>query len=130
MPQDATVHLACLCAAWCRTCEGYGPVFERAAREAAAASAAHGGPPVRLHWVDIEDEAELVGALDIETFPTIVIADESHVRFAGPVTPEPETLARLLRARIDEATTGARWPAVAPEVEALAARLRDRSESP
>ena len=98
-------------------------MFRRVVDEAAAAA---GGAELRLHWVDIEDEAELVGDLDIETFPTIVIADESHVRFAGPITPEPETLARVLRARIADTGPDARWPPAAPDVELLVARLRDR----
>ena len=121
MLEDATVHVACLCAAWCRTCEGYEAVFECVAREAAADDV-----NLRWHWVDIEDEADLVGDVDVETFPTIVIADATRVRFAGPITPEPETLARLLRSRIAEASPDAAWPAVPSAVQALAGRLRRR----
>ena len=29
-----------------------------------------------MRWLDIEDEAGLIGDLDIETFPTILVADE------------------------------------------------------
>ena len=113
------VHVACLCAAWCRTCEGYAAVFEQAAAELAAC-----GVALRARWIDIEDEAELVGDHDVETFPTLVIADAQHVRFAGPLTPQPDTLRRLLRATLLEAAPDAVWPAVAPEVEAFAQRLR------
>lgn len=119
------IHVACLCAAWCRTCEGYRGVFERVAREAAA-----GGAEWQRHWIDIEDEADLVGDIDVETFPTILIVDATQVRFAGAITPEPETLARLLRARLVDADPGARWPAVAGEVLDLAARLRQRGGAP
>ena len=86
------VHAACLCAAWCRTCEGYAAVFEQVAAELSAS-----GVALRAHWIDIEDEAELVGDYDVETFPTLVIADAQRVRFAGPLTPQPDTLRRLLR---------------------------------
>ncbi|MDR7295510.1 thiol-disulfide isomerase/thioredoxin [Pelomonas aquatica] len=108
-----TVHVACLCAAWCRTCESYQQIFE-------AACAGLPEPDLRVRWIDIEDEAELIGDLDIETFPTLLIADDAHVRFAGPLTPQPETLRRVLRAHLTDATPAK----VAPEYAALAERLR------
>lgn len=108
-----SLYVACLCAAWCRTCESYAQVFEAACAELAQ-------PGLRTRWIDIEDEAELVGDLDIETFPTLLIADDRHVRFAGPLTPQPETLRRVLRAHLDDA----RAARVAPGIEALAQRLR------
>ena len=89
--------------------------------------AAHGN--LRVHWIDIEDEAELVGELDVETFPTLVVIGPDGVRFAGPLTPQPETLRRLLRATLVEARPGVRWPAVAPEIEAFAERLCGRTDS-
>ena len=108
-----SLHVACLCAAWCRTCESYREVFEAACAEL---------PPdgLKVQWIDIEDEAELVGDLDIETFPTLLIADDRHVRFAGPLTPQPETLRRVLKAHLDDH----RSSSVPPEIEALATRLR------
>jgi thioredoxin 1 len=116
-----TIHIACLCAAWCRLCDDYAPVFEQVSVELAAAGAA-----LCSRWIDIEDEAELVGDFDVETFPTIVIADALAVRFAGAMTPQAETLRRLLRAILLEAASDTRWPAVAPEIEAFAQRLRAR----
>jgi thiol-disulfide isomerase/thioredoxin len=108
-----TVHVACLCAAWCRTCESYQQVFEAACAELPQHD-------LRVRWIDIEDEAELVGDLDIETFPTLLIADDHHVRFAGPLTPQPETLRRVLRAHLADA----RPANVASDYVELAARLR------
>jgi len=118
---EPRIHVACLCAAWCDLCNDYAPVLQRVAAEWAGE-----GPPLQWHWIDIEDESELVGEVDIETFPTLVIADSSRVRFAGPVTPQPDTLRRLLRAVLD-ADGAAHGPAVAPEVEAFAVRLRQRA---
>jgi len=115
----ATIHLACLCAAWCRLCDDYAPVFEQVTGELAAA-----GVPLRCHWVDIEDESDLVGDFDVETFPMIVVADAQCVRFAGPLTPQSDTLRRLLRALLLDVAPGTRWPGAAPEVEAFAQRLR------
>lgn len=74
-----------------------------------------------MRWIDIEDEADLVGDLHIETFPTLLIADDDHVCFAGPLTPQPQTLKRVLRAHPTDAMA-AKVPA---EISALAARLRE-----
>lgn len=110
------LDVACLCAGWCRTCDAYGPVFEQAV---AALRAEH--PSLRAHWIDIEDRADLVGDFDVETFPTLVVADAQRVRFAGPLTPQPETLMRLLRATLADAGAGGPQP---PAVTAFAERLR------
>jgi thioredoxin 1 len=117
----ASVHIACLCAAWCRLCDEYRPMLQ-----ALAAEFTRAGVRAHWHWVDIEDEADLVGELDVETFPTLVIADDTHVRFAGPVTPQRDTLQRLLRATVLEAQPDAAWPAVDPAVRAFASGLRQR----
>lgn len=76
-----------LCAGWCRTCDAYRPVFD-------TLRVAH--PGVRWHWVDIEDEAELVDDIDIQTFPTLVLADGGRPWFAGPVLPKADVALRLL----------------------------------
>lgn len=55
----------CLCADWCGVCREWRDAFERTA-------AAHSG--LRFAWVDVEDEAEAMGDVDIETFPTLLIA--------------------------------------------------------
>jgi thioredoxin-like negative regulator of GroEL len=120
---DRAIHIVCLCAAWCRTCDEYAPVLAQVSAELAAS---HGA--VCQHWIDIEDEAELVGDFDVETFPTLVVIGPDGVRFAGPLTPQPDTLRRVLRATVADAPTATRWPAVAPEIEAFAARLRARFE--
>jgi len=122
MPDAAVIHVACLCAAWCRTCDAYAAVLDEV-----LAAWPGGAAALQRHWIDIEDEADLVGEFEVETFPTIVIADARQVRFAGPLTPQPETLQRLLRATLLEAGADARWPAVDAEIEAFAARLRARA---
>jgi hypothetical protein len=115
------IDVACLCAAWCRTCDEYKPVFD-----AAVDGLRRAGIALRVHWIDIEDDAELVGDYDVETFPTLVVADASHVRFVGPLTPQRETVQRLLRATVLDATPSTPWPAAEPPVQALAAALRRR----
>lgn len=111
----APIWIACLCAAWCRTCDDYAPVLRKVAAEFVA-------PGLTLHWIDIEDEADLLGDCDVETFPTLAVVDAGGVRFFGPLTPQPETLRRLLRATLQRGAA----VAVKPEVQAFAARLRRR----
>lgn len=118
------IDVACLCAAWCRTCDEYTLVRDQVSIEPGLE-----GVALRWHWIDIEDEAELVGDFDIETFPTIVIVDPMAVRFAGALTPHAETLRRLLRAMVVDAGPDGAWPAVSAEVQAFATRLRARVEA-
>ena len=55
-------------------------------------------PTLTFRWLDIEDEADALGDLDVETFPTLVIGGrDGAVRFAGPVLPQPGQIARLLQ---------------------------------
>jgi hypothetical protein len=114
------LHVACLCAAWCRTCDAYAAVFESAMTTLRLQA-----PSLQAHWIDIEDEAEWLGDLDIETFPTLVVVAGGQLRFAGPLTPQPETLQRVLRAAL-QANTPMRS---SPEVLAFAQRLALRPPS-
>lgn len=100
--------VVCLCAEWCGACREYRPLFEQVAR-------AH--PHLRFAWVDIEDHADLADDFDVETFPTLLVADAAGTRFVGPLLPHAETLSRLLTA------LPMAQPAAAP-VQALLAALR------
>ncbi|SFD96882.1 thioredoxin family protein [Paracidovorax konjaci] len=79
--------VVCLCAEWCGVCREYRAAFD-------ALRAAH--PETRFEWVDVEDEEGLAGDLDVETFPTVLIADGAQARFLGPLLPQAGVLARLL----------------------------------
>jgi thioredoxin 1 len=81
--------VACLCAAWCVACREYGATF--------ATLAAQFGAEADFAWIDIEDDADALGDLDIEDFPTLLIADSGGARFFGPVTPQAQTAERLIR---------------------------------
>lgn len=86
---DAGLAVVCLCAAWCGTCRDYRPGFEQVAAQ---------HPQAVFRWVDIEDEADTLGDLDIDTFPTLVIGGRDGApRFAGPVLPQPGQITRLLQ---------------------------------
>ena len=57
-----------LCAAWCGTRREYQQVY---------AQLQTAMPGHRYHWIDVEDQDELCGDLDIETFPTLMVAHEA-----------------------------------------------------
>lgn len=81
------ITVACLCADWCGVCKEYAPAFK-------ALQAKH--PSVKFLWVDVEDEAALVGDLDVETFPTLLIGQGNVPLFLGPLLPQIQVLERLL----------------------------------
>ena len=78
--------VACLCAQWCGSCREYAPLFE----------AASGLPPARFVWIDIEDHEEVLDEVDVDNFPTLLIARGDTVLFFGTVTPHARTLERLV----------------------------------
>ena len=99
---DGPWLVACLCAAWCRTCDAYYLSFEQLAREF--------GPRMRFVKVDIEDDEDSLGDLDVVDFPTLLIAEGETIYFLGPVLPHLETarqlIARALRRELAEVRTG------------------------
>ena len=104
--------VVCLCAAWCGTCKQYQQSFEALAAQF---------PEMRFVWVDVEDEDELAGDLDVETFPTLLIADGKHARFLGPLLPQTAVLARLLASLQADALSA---PAAPPLAQAVFERVR------
>ena len=101
----------CLCADWCGTCRDYRALFE-------ALALAH--PGVRFVWVDIEDEADVAGDLDVETFPTLLIADGQTARFLGPLLPQAGVLSRLIESlQADQGSARAD-----PQAQAVFERVR------
>ncbi len=119
IPLTAAPLLACLCAGWCRLCDGYGPVVD-----AAVAALQARWPTLRSRWIDIEDEADLVGDLDVETFPTLVLIQGDRLLFAGVLTPQPEVLQRVLDRALQQALEGQALPSFGIDFEAFARRLR------
>ncbi len=109
-PATPAWSVVCLCAQWCATCRAYQVTF-------AALKEQH--PQVRWAWVDIEDEEEVVGELDIDTFPTILIVQGSTARFLGAQPPQAAVLQRLLQSL--QASAGA-----AAQVDAQAQALWQR----
>lgn len=100
--------VACLCAEWCATCREFRAAFD-------ALSARHGG--VRFRWIDIEDEADLVEDIEVDSFPTVLIQRGRDVLFLGATPPHAAIIERQLVAL-------QRTPAAAPiDAPDLLARL-------
>ncbi len=102
MTAQTKLTIACLCAEWCGTCRDYRGVFD-------ALPAGWAGHHFR--WIDIEDEADLVGDIDVPTFPTLLIACGEQVLFAGPVLPKEADTQRLIASVAESWSTGQASPA-------------------
>ena len=85
--------VACLCAAWCGTCSTYRATFEEIA-------ARH--PDKQFVWIDIEDQADLVGDLDVENFPTLLLQRGDTVAFFGTMVPDGGVAERLVQAQAEQ----------------------------
>lgn len=82
--------VACLCAAWCDVCRDYRPQFDDLA-------ARH--PDKRFLWIDIEDQADLLGDIEVENFPTLLVQRGAYVAFFGSVQPGLQLADRLVQAQ-------------------------------
>jgi thiol-disulfide isomerase/thioredoxin len=104
--------VVCLCAAWCGVCRDFLPLFrEQAARH----------PHMRFASVDVEDEDETMGDVDIETFPTLLVARGGQVMYLAPIPPMATTFTRLL-ARLQAQPDPD--PGVPADADALLRRLQ------
>jgi len=82
--------VACLCAAWCGTCTTYRATFDQLAGR---------HPDKQFVWIDIEDQADLVGDLDVENFPTLLLQRGDTVAFFGTMVPDGGVADRLVQAQ-------------------------------
>lgn len=88
-PEDieASWGVVCLCAAWCGVCRQYEPAFQALQAKF---------PQARFEWIDVEEQEGLLGEMDVETFPTLLVGRGSQVAFLGPLLPQIMVLERLL----------------------------------
>lgn len=116
-----TPLVACLCAAWCSTCDSYHEVFRTLAQRF---------PQWRFVWVDIEDHADALedgtgDAPDITDFPTLLLSQGAQVPFFGVLLPHAGVLERLLQ----QAGHNSLAPLSDARTLALAARVRALADS-
>lgn len=105
-------HVVCLCAAWCGVCREWDALFR---------SLAQAHPDVHFAWIDVEDEDEAMGDVEVETFPTLLVSHGTTPLFFGPVAPQAAQVTRLLATLQAGAQPPA--PALPPHVQALMGRL-------
>jgi thioredoxin 1 len=89
LSREDKLLVVCLCAAWCDTCEEFRRTFTRLA---------DADPSSAYVWVDIEDESELLGDIDIENFPTLAVFRGAVPVFYGVTLPQEPVVARTLSA--------------------------------
>ena len=82
-----SLSVICLCAEWCGVCRGYRASFEEVGT---------GFPNCRFLWLDVEDDADVLGDIDIENFPTLLIHNGTTILYFGVMLPYPSHLVRLL----------------------------------
>ena len=116
MAASPPLTVACLCAAWCRTCDDYRAAFTEVARAR---------PQARFVWIDIEEHSDVLGDdLDVENFPTLALLRDGELRFFGTLLPHAATLDRLVAAALSDGGWSAGVP---PATQAMAAPLRTLS---
>ncbi len=91
--QSETMLVACLCAAWCDVCRAYRIQFEQLAAL---------NDTSNFVWIDIEDQADLVGDFEVDNFPTLLVQRGRHVTFFGSVVPGLHIAARLIQSQHDK----------------------------
>lgn len=90
-----------LCAAWCDTCTQFRAAFDRLAQAR---------PNASFVWLDIEDDADLAGDIDVENFPTLAIYRGSVPVHYGVSLPHETVVGRLIDALADGAPALAQAP--------------------
>lgn len=88
-PRLATSPLVvvALCADWCGTCRDFQQVLHRLAEAR---------PEIVFAWADIEDDAELVGDIDVESFPTLAVFRAGQALHYGVSLPQEGLVARTI----------------------------------
>ena len=88
-PRLATSPLVvlALCADWCGTCRDFQQMLDRLARAR---------PEIVFAWADIEDDAELVGDIDVESFPTLAVFRAGQALHYGVSLPQEGLVARTI----------------------------------
>jgi thioredoxin 1 len=78
-----------LCAGWCPVCREFEPAFARLASE---------WPGARFVWLDVEDQATVVGDVEVDNFPTLAVYRDGHTLHFGATQPQESLVRRLLTA--------------------------------
>jgi len=111
----ATATVVVMCAEWCDVCRTLRPSLgELAAMRR----------DVRFVWLDIEDDAALVGDVDVENFPMLAIFRGDRPVFFGVSLPQQPVIARLVSAMVEKEPVEISVP---DAIAALPGLLRSRA---
>jgi thioredoxin 1 len=102
-----------LCAAWCNTCGEFREAFDELAQETSHTS---------FVWIDIEDDAEFAGEIEVENFPTIAVFHGDRLVHFGTSLPQKQIVVRLLASFDETSKTVSASAAVTGLRERIAAR--------
>jgi thioredoxin 1 len=91
--------VVCLCAEWCGVCREYRSLFEAMAQRFPMAS---------FHWLDIESDAEQLGDLEVDNFPTLILKRQQAILFYGAMEPCAAHLERTLGAFLQQSPAQSR----------------------
>jgi thioredoxin reductase (NADPH) len=114
--EDALVAVL-FCAAWCDTCTEFRAPLERIATT---------HPDVAFVWLDIEDDSDICGDVDVENFPTLAIFRGGSLLHFGVSLPQEGTVARLVERFAEHAAPVAVPPAAVMQVASQLRELRPR----
>jgi thioredoxin reductase (NADPH) len=112
---DDGLLVACLCAAWCKTCTEFRSTFDRLAAA---------DPAAKFVWLDVEDDSALVGDIDIENFPTLAVFRGDKPLFYGVTMPQEGVVVRTLASLTRDDRDAV---AVPEEIAGLPGALKARS---
>ena len=86
---QSQVVVVALCAAWCETCNAFRADYERLAATRS---------DVAFIWLDIEDDADVAGDVDVENFPTLAIFRGEIPLHFGVSLPHASSIGRMIDA--------------------------------
>jgi thioredoxin-like negative regulator of GroEL len=110
--EDGPLVVISLCAARCQTCREFRETFERIAMNRLDA---------QFVWLDIEDDHEICGDIEVENFPTLVVFRGDVPVHFGVSTPQEPTVARLIDELASRTVAASEVP---QEIRALREALR------
>ena len=115
LSDSASLVVVCLCAAWCDTCTAFRASFERIAEAR---------PRVTFVWLDVEDDSEICGDIDIENFPTLAVYRGGRLLHYGVSLPQEGSVARLVDELAKRTSTVTDAPQPVLELPRAMARVR------
>jgi thioredoxin reductase (NADPH) len=115
MRDSSSLVVVCLCAAWCDTCTAFRASFERIAEAR---------PREVFVWLDVEDDSEICGDIDIENFPTLAVYRGGRLLHYGVSLPQEGSVARLVDELGTRTSTAADAPQAVLELPHAMARMR------